>query len=75
MTDPNFLHSGDHVPLGPGVTSNRLTDPAVELEELPGIDAVLLSHYHEYLPSSLHSKSAQSNSGSGTTLTARSKKS
>lgn len=46
MTDPNFLHAGDHVHLGPGVTGTRLTDPAMELEELPGLDAVLLSHYH-----------------------------
>jgi hypothetical protein len=46
MTDPNFLHAGDHVHLGPGVTSKRLTNPAVDLEELPPIDIVLLSHYH-----------------------------
>ena len=46
MTDPNFLHAGDHVHLGPGVTGTRLTNPAVNLEDLPHIDAVLLSHYH-----------------------------
>lgn len=46
MTDPNFLHAGDHVHLGPGVTGERKTNPAVDLEELPRIDAVLLSHYH-----------------------------
>ena len=46
MTDPNFLHAGDHVHLGPGVTGTRLTNPAVDLHELPRIDAVLLSHYH-----------------------------
>jgi hypothetical protein len=46
MTDPNFLHTGDHVHLGPGVTATRVTDPAVDLEELPDIDVVLLSHYH-----------------------------
>lgn len=49
LTDPNFLHAGDHVHLGPGVTSQRLTNPAVDLHELPRIDAVLLSHYHEYV--------------------------
>ena len=48
MTDPNFLHAGDHVHLGPGVTSKRLTNPAVDLHDLPRIDCVLLSHYHEY---------------------------
>lgn len=47
MTDPNFLHAGDHVHLGPGVTAERRTNPAIELEELPPLDAVLLSHYHE----------------------------
>ncbi|GKZ18183.1 hypothetical protein AbraCBS73388_000342 [Aspergillus brasiliensis] len=43
---PNFLHAGDHVHLGPGVSSTRRTNPAVDLEELPRIDLVLLSHYH-----------------------------
>ena len=46
MTDPNFLHKGDHVHLGPGVTATRQTDPAVDIEELPNVDVVLLSHYH-----------------------------
>lgn len=46
MTDPNFLHAGDHVHLGPGVTGERRTNPAVELEELPSLDGILLSHYH-----------------------------
>jgi L-ascorbate metabolism protein UlaG (beta-lactamase superfamily) len=47
MTDPNLLHAGDHVHLGPGVTSTRRTNPAVDLHDLPHIDLVLLSHYHE----------------------------
>ncbi|KAK5938508.1 hypothetical protein PMZ80_009479, partial [Knufia obscura] len=46
MTDPNFLHAGDHVHLGPGVTGTRQTNPAVNLEDLPQVDAILLSHYH-----------------------------
>ncbi|KAF2142252.1 uncharacterized protein K452DRAFT_271115 [Aplosporella prunicola CBS 121167] len=46
MTDPNFLHAGDHVHLGPGVTATRQTNPAVDLHALPRIDLVLLSHYH-----------------------------
>lgn len=46
MTDPNFLHAGDHVHLGPGVTGERVTNPAIDLHELPRIDVVLLSHYH-----------------------------
>ena len=47
LTDPNFLHAGDHVHLGPGVSATRQTNPAIDIEELPRIDAVLLSHYHE----------------------------
>ncbi|KAK4098181.1 Metallo-hydrolase/oxidoreductase [Parathielavia hyrcaniae] len=48
LTDPNFLHAGDHVHLGPGVTSQRLRDPIVPgLGSLPPVDCVLLSHYHE----------------------------
>jgi L-ascorbate metabolism protein UlaG (beta-lactamase superfamily) len=47
LTDPNFLHRGDHVHLGYGMTSERLTDPAIDFEQLPKIDFVLLSHLHE----------------------------
>jgi L-ascorbate metabolism protein UlaG (beta-lactamase superfamily) len=46
LTDPNFLHAGDHVHLGYGLSSRRRTDPAVEIEDLPPLDFVLLSHLH-----------------------------
>lgn len=46
LTDPNFLHAGDHVHLGYGLTAKRLKDPAVEIEDLPPLDFVLLSHLH-----------------------------
>jgi L-ascorbate metabolism protein UlaG (beta-lactamase superfamily) len=46
LTDPNFLHAGDHVHLGYGLTSVRRTNPAVEMEDLPPLDFVLLSHLH-----------------------------
>lgn len=46
LTDPNFLHAGAHVHLGPGVTGTRKTNPAIDLHDLPNIDVVLLSHYH-----------------------------
>ena len=46
LTDPNFLHAGDHVYLGLGLTSKRRTDPAIELEDLPPLDLVVLSHHH-----------------------------
>lgn len=46
LTDPNFLHAGDHVHLGYGLTSERLTDPAINIEDLPPLDLCVLSHYH-----------------------------
>ena len=46
LTDPNFLHAGDHVHLGYGIRSQRLTDPAIDIENLPPLDLVLLSHLH-----------------------------
>ncbi|KAM3499042.1 hypothetical protein MY10362_007670 [Beauveria mimosiformis] len=47
LTDPNFLHAGDRVHLGPGVTATRRTEPATQLDKLPAVDCILLSHYHE----------------------------
>jgi L-ascorbate metabolism protein UlaG (beta-lactamase superfamily) len=46
LTDPNFLHAGDHAHLGYGLTSKRKTNPALEIEQLPPLDACLLSHLH-----------------------------
>ena len=46
LTDPNFLHAGDHVHLGYGLTSERLTEPAIDIDELPPVDFCVLSHYH-----------------------------
>lgn len=46
LTDPNFLHQGDHVHLGYGLTSKRLTEPALAIDDLPPIDFVVLSHFH-----------------------------
>ncbi len=47
LTDPNFLHQHDVAHLGYGLRSRRLTHPAIELKDLPPIDFVLLSHFHE----------------------------
>ncbi len=47
LSDPNFLHQGDHVHLGYGIRSARRTNPAMELEDLPILDLVVLSHLHE----------------------------
>jgi hypothetical protein len=38
LTDPNFLHAGDLVHLGYGLTSRRRTNPALEMEDLPPLD-------------------------------------
>lgn len=46
LTDPNFLHQGDHVHLGYGLKSKRLTAPALTIEQLPKIDLIVLSHMH-----------------------------
>lgn len=46
LTDPNFLHRGQRAHLGWGLSSRRLTDPALEPEDLPALDAIVLSHLH-----------------------------
>jgi len=46
LTDPNFLHRGDLAYLGYGLTSRRLTDPGLEINALPPLDVVVLSHMH-----------------------------
>ncbi len=47
LTDPNFLHQGERVHLGYGLHAKRLTEPALQLSQLPPIDLVVLSHFHE----------------------------
>jgi L-ascorbate metabolism protein UlaG (beta-lactamase superfamily) len=47
LTDPNFLHAGDHVHLGYGLTTQRVTNPAIEIDALPPLDLCILSHMHE----------------------------
>ncbi len=46
LTDPNFLHRGERAYLGKGLWSKRLTEPSLQVHELPPIDAVVLSHLH-----------------------------
>ncbi|GGL11298.1 hypothetical protein Sme01_42200 [Sphaerisporangium melleum] len=46
LTDPNFLHSGQRAYLGWGLSTRRRTDPAMEIDQLPPVDAVVLSHMH-----------------------------
>ncbi|MFI6513157.1 MBL fold metallo-hydrolase [Streptosporangium sp. NPDC050855] len=46
LTDPNFLHRGQRAYLGYGLSTRRLTEPALSVDRLPPLDAVLLSHMH-----------------------------
>ncbi len=46
LTDPNFGHRGTEVQLGYGSGTVRLTDPSMEVDHLPDVDAVILSHHH-----------------------------
>ncbi|WP_106401173.1 MBL fold metallo-hydrolase [Actinocorallia populi] len=46
LTDPNFIRKGQRAYLGYGLTSKRLKDPAVRVEDLPELDGIILSHLH-----------------------------
>ncbi|HJU18634.1 MAG TPA: MBL fold metallo-hydrolase [Stellaceae bacterium] len=46
LTDPTFIHKHGQVPLGYGLHTTRLTDPAVEIRDLPPLDFIVLSHFH-----------------------------
>ena len=46
LTDPTFIHMHEKVHLGPGLYSERLTNPAMDINELPPLDFILLSHFH-----------------------------
>jgi L-ascorbate metabolism protein UlaG (beta-lactamase superfamily) len=46
LTDPNFLRRGQRAYLGYGLTTVRRRDPAVSIDQLPELDAIVLSHMH-----------------------------
>src|ERR1700743_1044333 len=46
LTDPAFLHKGEHVFLGHGIWARREVEPACQVADLPPIDLIVLSHYH-----------------------------
>ncbi|AGS67383.1 MBL fold metallo-hydrolase [Streptomyces collinus] len=46
LTDPNFLHRGERAHLGYGLVSRRVTEPALDVADLPRLDGVVLSHLH-----------------------------
>ena len=46
LTDPTFIHMHEQVSIGYGMHSTRLTNPAIEIHDLPPLDLVVLSHFH-----------------------------
>ena len=46
LTDPTFIHMHEKVDLGYGLKTTRLTNPAMNVSELPPLDFVILSHFH-----------------------------
>ncbi|MBS9535328.1 MBL fold metallo-hydrolase [Mycobacterium sp. M1] len=46
LTDPTFLHKGQHVHLGHGIWARREVEPACQIADLPPLDLIVLSHYH-----------------------------
>jgi L-ascorbate metabolism protein UlaG (beta-lactamase superfamily) len=46
LTDPNFLHAGEHAKLGGGLRTRRLHEPAAQIAGLLPLNCVLLSHHH-----------------------------
>jgi len=46
LTDPTFIHMHEKVHLGYGLHTTRLTNPAININELPQLDFILLSHFH-----------------------------
>ena len=46
LTDPTFIHMHEKVHIGYGLSTTRLTNPAIDIKELPPVDLVILSHFH-----------------------------
>jgi L-ascorbate metabolism protein UlaG (beta-lactamase superfamily) len=46
LTDPTFIHRHEQVSLGYGLHSTRLTNPALDIHQLPSLDLIVLSHFH-----------------------------
>jgi L-ascorbate metabolism protein UlaG (beta-lactamase superfamily) len=46
LTDPVFLHKGQHADLGHGIYARREVEPACQVADLPPVDLIVLSHYH-----------------------------
>lgn len=46
LTDPTFIHKHEQTWIGYGLHTTRLTDPAMEIGDLPPLDLIVLSHFH-----------------------------
>jgi L-ascorbate metabolism protein UlaG (beta-lactamase superfamily) len=46
LTDPTFIHMHEQVSIGYGMHATRLTNPAMDIHQLPPLDLVVLSHFH-----------------------------
>jgi L-ascorbate metabolism protein UlaG (beta-lactamase superfamily) len=47
LTDPNFVRRGERIHIGYMMHTVRLTDPALQIRELPQLDLCVVSHIHE----------------------------
>ncbi len=46
LTDPTFIHMHEQTWIGYGMHTTRLTDPAMDIGDLPPLDLIVLSHFH-----------------------------
>jgi Beta-lactamase superfamily domain len=46
LTGPNFLYRGDRAYVGMGLSTKRVTEPALSVQQLPELDFIVLSHHH-----------------------------
>jgi L-ascorbate metabolism protein UlaG (beta-lactamase superfamily) len=46
LTDPTFIHMHEETWLGYGLHTTRLVDPAIDIDQLPPLDLIVLSHFH-----------------------------
>lgn len=46
LTDPTFIHMHEQTWIGYGMHTTRLTNPAIDIGDLPPLDLIVLSHFH-----------------------------
>lgn len=46
LTDPTFIHMHEQTWLGYGLHTTRLVNPAIDIDKLPPLDLIVLSHFH-----------------------------